>query len=76
MPTYPAPARASRIEGDVVIRATIDATGKVTNMQVVSGPKALQQAALDALRKWKYEPATLNGQPTSIQQEVTIRFRL
>lgn len=75
-PVYPATARSAHIEGDVVIRTNIDETGKVINTQVISGPLALRQAALTALRQWKYTPATLNGQPTSIQVEVTIRFRL
>jgi TonB family protein len=75
-PQYPAAARSSRIEGDVTIQADIDAAGKVTGMKVISGPAILQTAALDALREWKYEPASLDGQPVAGQVLVTLKFRL
>jgi len=74
LPVYPAVARDAGIEGDVVIDTTIDKTGKVTAMKVVSGPPMLRQAALEALRQWKYEPSKLNGEPVPIQMTVTIRF--
>jgi protein TonB len=45
-------------------------------MKVVSGPVMLQQAAMDALKQWKYKPATLNGNPVSMHLLVTIQFRL
>jgi TonB family protein len=75
-PLYPPTAKMSHIEGDVVIKTNIDEVGRPVNMHVISGPMALRQAAIDALRQWKYAPATLNGQPISTQLEVTIRFRL
>jgi TonB family protein len=76
MPVYPSVARAAKVEGDVVIRTTIDERGRVSHMDIVSGPMALRQAAQDALRQWRYQPSLLNGQPISVQMEVTIRFRL
>ena len=76
MPVYPSAAKTAHIEGDVIIRTNIDETGKVVGTQVISGPLALRQAALNALRQWKYAPATLNGKPTNTELEVTIRFRL
>ncbi len=75
-PVYPPMARRQGLEGDVTIEATIDATGKVSGMKVVSGSVALQQAEMDAMSMWKYEPAKLNGQPVSMQTRVTIRFKL
>jgi protein TonB len=75
LPIYPALAKQSNTQGDVVIRATIDKTGHVAHMDVVSGPAVLRQAALDALSRWKYEPSKLDGQPVSIQMSVTIKFR-
>ena len=75
-PAYPALARAIALQGDVTIDALIDATGKVVTMKRLSGPVALQQAAMDALRQWKYEPARLDGQPVSTHLSVTIQFRL
>ena len=63
------------MQGDVVVQTVIDQRGRVTDMQVVSGPLLLRQAALDALRQWRYEAETLNGKPISVQMLVTIRFR-
>lgn len=75
-PVYPVLARRSGIEGNVVIQADIDVTGKIAGMKVVSGPAPLQQAALDALRQWKYTPGLLNGQPIASRITVTVQFRL
>lgn len=75
-PVYPPLAKKQGLEGEVTIEATIDATGQVGGMKVVSGPVALQQAAMDAMRLWKYEPAKLNGQAVSMQTRVLIRFKL
>jgi TonB family protein len=74
MPEYPLVAKQAGIQGDVVVKTTIDDKGSVVNMQIVSGPALLRGAALAALRRWKYEPSTLNGQPISIQMLVTIKF--
>lgn len=74
MPVYPSIARDTGIDGDIVIDTTIDASGNVTAMKVVSGPPVLRQAALDALRRWKYAPSMLNGQPIPVQMTVTVRF--
>jgi TonB family protein len=74
MPDYPLVARQAGIQGDVVVKTTIDEKGSVVNMQIVSGPALLRGAALAALRRWKYEPSTLNGQPISIQVLVTMKF--
>ena len=74
LPVYPMMARDSGVEGDVVIDTTIDAKGKVAAMKVVSGPAMLRQAALDALRQWKYAPSMLNGEAIPIQMMVTIKF--
>jgi len=74
LPVYPAFAKEAHVEGDVVIRTTIDKNGSVTHMEVVSGPTMLRQAALDALNRWKYEPSKLDGQAVSVQMLVTIKF--
>jgi TonB family protein len=76
MPVYPQMARQVHIEGDVVIDTQIDKAGNVVGMKVVSGPQSLRQAALDALRKWKYQPSLLDGQPVAVQMLITIKFRL
>jgi len=75
LPVYPLSARQSNVQGDVVINTTIDKDGDVTQMKVVSGPAVLRQAALDALKRWKYEPSTLDSEPVEVQMLVTIKFR-
>ncbi|MGH9791434.1 MAG: TonB family protein [Candidatus Acidiferrales bacterium] len=72
---YPQMARITRLEGNVVIDARIDETGRVTEMRVISGPTLLHQAAQDSLAKWRYEPGTLNGNPVTTHLYVTIQFR-
>jgi TonB family protein len=75
-PSYPPMARRAGIEGPVTIDAVIDPTGKLTSMKVVSGAPLLQQAALDSLRTWKYEPGYLNDKPVSVKTSITVKFRL
>jgi protein TonB len=75
-PSYPPTASAQRIQGDVVVDALVDVTGKVTATKVISGQPLLQQAAMNAVRAWKYEPARLDGEaiPTHIQVKITFRL--
>ena len=75
-PAYPALAKAQHVAGDVRIDALIDANGRVTTMKVVSGPSLLHQAAMDALRQWKYQPATLDGKAVPMHLTVTLQFHL
>ncbi len=75
-PDYPPLARQARIQGQVQIDAILDDQGNVVDMRVVSGPPLLYQAALDALKKWKYEPTYLNDQPIAVEMIVTITFQL
>jgi protein TonB len=75
-PAYPAMAKNQRVVGDVRIDALIDTTGHVTTMKVVSGPGLLHQAAMEALRQWKYQPAMLDGKAVATHLTVTIQFRL
>jgi protein TonB len=74
MPIYPPMARSSGIVGNVVVQASISATGAVVSTKVISGPAVLRQAAVDAMRRWKYRPATLNGLPVSVEVTVTMAF--
>ncbi len=73
-PVYPGLARSQNIRGDVVVDLLVDETGKVVQAQVVSGPVLLRGAVVDALRKNKYRPATLDGKATSAHVVVTIHF--
>jgi TonB family protein len=74
-PVYPAMAKAQHVSGGVTIDALIDASGRVTTMKVMSGPTLLQQAAMDALKQWRYQPATLDGKTVPMHLIVTIQFR-
>lgn len=75
-PVYPPLAVQTRMQGTVVVEAIINEVGDVTEVKVVSGPPLLIQAALDAVRRWKYEPTHLNEQPVAVQLNVTVAFRL
>ncbi len=75
-PQYPAMARSQRVGGDVKIDALVDVNGQVAGTKVVSGPVLLQQPAMDAVRRWKYEPAQLNGKAVPMHLTVTVQFKL
>jgi protein TonB len=75
-PIYPELAIRARIQGDVLLRAVISRDGNVQNMSVVGGHPMLAQAALVAVRLWRYQPFLLNGQPIEVDTEITVRFRL
>jgi TonB family protein len=76
VPSYPAMAKEAGIEGEVTIDAVIDTSGKLTSMKVISGALLLQQAALDSLRNWKYEPGYLDDKPVPVRTSITVKFRL
>jgi protein TonB len=76
MPVYPPIARAARVEGTVRLAATISKTGNIENLRVTSGPAMLQQAALDAVRSWRYRPYILDGQPVEVETTVDVIFTL
>jgi periplasmic protein TonB len=75
-PIYPQIAQSARIEGDVVIQAIIGTDGVVQDARVISGRPLLNEAALDAVRQWRYRPTTLNNQPVAVIMTVTVTFRL
>jgi periplasmic protein TonB len=75
-PVYPLLARSQRVSGDVKIDAFIDATGHVTSTKIVSGPVLLHQAAMDAVRQWRYQPAMLDDKPVAMHLTVTVQFRV
>ena len=75
-PIYPQQARQLGLEGQVVIRATVNKVGAVTGVQVVNGPVLLQQSAQDAVRRRRYKPFLLRGEPVEFQTMVTLNYRL
>ena len=75
-PVYPALAKQTHLQGSVIIDAIIDEHGNIMEMKIVSGPPLLLQSALEAVRRWKYEPTYLNDEPVPVQLNVTVTFRL
>jgi protein TonB len=76
LPVYPPLALAMHLEGTVVLAASISKTGTIENLHVVSGPPMLQQAALDAVKTWRYKPYMLDGQPVDVETTVNVVFIL
>jgi TonB family protein len=74
MPIYPSMARSTGIAGNVVLQASISPAGSVVATKVLSGPPVLRQAAVDAVRRWKYRPAMLNGDVVAVDITVTLAF--
>ncbi len=64
-----------RLQGAVVLQATIGEKGTVDELRVISGPPLLTAAAIDAVRQWRYTPFLLNGKPVKMQKEITISFQ-
>jgi len=75
-PMYPAIAKAARVQGTVILEATIDTTGKVKEAHVTSGPPMLQQAAIDNAKQWFYKPYLLNGEPVEVETTINVVFNL
>jgi periplasmic protein TonB len=75
-PEYPREALTLRIEGTVQLLATISKTGDITDVKVLTGDANLSAAARDAVKRWKYKPYLLNGEPVEIQTPITVNFKL
>lgn len=75
-PVYPPIAKAARVVGTVVFDIVIGPTGKLESMKVVSGPAMLQQAAIDALKKWTFHSLEQQGKKEAASGEVSIEFSL
>lgn len=75
-PIYPALAKQARVQGVVRLQAIIAKDGTIQELQVISGPPLLQQAALDAVRQWRYQPTLLNGEPVEVVTTIDVVFTL
>ncbi len=76
VPVYPPIAKATGTQGTVVLQATISRSGTIENLRVVSGPALLQQAAVDAVKAWRYRPYLLSGDPVEVETTVNVVFKL
>jgi TonB family protein len=75
-PVFPEIARVARIEGLVILEAKVDKDGKVREARVLRSIPLLDQAAIDAVKQWEYEPFLVNGEPMAFILTVTVSFKL
>jgi protein TonB len=75
-PRYPQEARDNRIQGTVRLHVVLSTSGKVQQLDVVSGDPILAKAAAEAVRQWEYNPMLLNGEPVEVDTTVDVVFTL
>lgn len=75
-PRYPVLAVQARIQGTVILEATISEQGSVEDLRVIKGHPLLIKRALEAVRQWRYKPTVLNGVPVRVVTRITVRFNL
>ena len=75
-PVYPPLARATRVQGEVVLEAVISQAGRIESLHVISGPPMLRDAALTAVQSARYRPYLLNGEPVEVNTTITVIFQL
>ena len=75
-PIFPSLARTARIQGTVVLEAIISKDGTVENLRVLEGHPLLVDAAIEAVKQWRYRPTLLNGEAVEVQTTITVNFRL
>ena len=74
LPKYPKDAKKAGISGTVVLKAMIAKDGSVKDLEYVSGPEMLVDAALKAVKRWKYEPMLINGKPVEVDTKISVVF--
>jgi len=75
-PVYPDLARRAHVQGTVVLMMVVDERGVPLQVRVLDGHPALQEAALQAARQWRFEPARMDGRPVAASFRLTLNFRL
>jgi TonB family protein len=75
-PVYPAAAKEQHIEGTVVLHALIGKDGTLRALRYVSGPPALMQSAMEAVKQWQYKPTLLNGEPVDVDTTISVVYTL
>jgi periplasmic protein TonB len=75
-PQYPPIAKQLHIEGRVIVKAIISREGVITHAEAETGQTLLVQAALAAVRQWRYRPYYLNHEPIEVETEITVNFVL
>jgi TonB family protein len=76
-PDYSEAARQAKVEGTVLLYIQVDPSGKAINIRVLHGlGLGLDQRAIEAVKKWKFEPAFKNGTPVTVEAQIEVNFRL
>jgi len=75
-PEYPEAARQQQMQGPVVLDVRIGRDGSVQDVNVVSGHRVLADAAIAAVKQWRFKPRVLKGQPVEMQTRVTLNFKM
>ncbi len=75
-PVYPQEAKYARIQGTVLLSAVINKNGDVVDLEVLDGPIELVVSAVNAVRKWKYRPYLLMGEPVEVQTQIMVIYTL
>jgi protein TonB len=75
-PQYPQMAKIAHVQGDVVLQALISKNGAIENLRAISGHPILIQAAMDAVKQWRYKPYLLNGEPVEVETTITVKFHM
>ena len=75
-PIYPRFAKDNRISGTVTLEATISKSGAIQDLKAVNGPQILREAAVNAVRYWRYRPYMLNDEPVDVQTTINVVFTL
>ena len=75
-PEYPRLARLRRVQGIAILEVTVDRQGNVWNVSVLrSDAEGFGEAAVEAVRQWRYEPTIIDGRPVSVILTDTVRFQ-
>jgi protein TonB len=75
-PEYPPGAKQLHVSGTVVLHALISSDGNIKDLKVVSGPGELTDAAVSAVKQWRYKPTTINGEPVEVDTTIAVVFTL
>lgn len=75
-PQYPQMAKVAHIQGEVILAATISKSGIIENLHAIGGHPILAQAAMDAVKQWKYKPYMLNGEAVEVETTVKVTFHM
>ena len=73
-PVYPREAKKKHIKGDVILRVLVDKQGQVVDVAVIKGDPMFTEAAMDAVKQWRFKPYLLNGEPIEVESTALVSF--